>query len=98
MHQSTRSSLALSLFALLLIALAPASAAADTKTCIASHASAQRETKAGHPKQAAQLYTACGSDNSCPEQLRSECAELLEQVTRTVPSVIFSAIDGKGAT
>ena len=80
-----------------MIALAPASAAADTKACIASHASAQRETKAGHPKQAAQLYTACGSDNSCPEQLRAECAELLEQVNRTVPSVIFSAIDGKGA-
>lgn len=97
MYQSSRSSLALSLVAPLLIALVPASAAADTKACIASHASAQREIKAGHPKQAAQLFTACGSDNTCPEQLRSECAELLEQVNRTVPSVIFSAVDGKGA-
>jgi hypothetical protein len=100
MHQLSRSSLALSVTTPLVafaIAIAPAIASADTKACIASHASAQRETKAGHPKQAAQLYTACGSDNTCPEQLRSECAELLEQVSRTVPSVIFSAIDGKGA-
>lgn len=97
MYQSSRSSLALLLVAPLMIALAPATAAADTKACIASHASAQRETKAGHPKQAAQLYTACGSDNTCPEQLRAECAALLEQVKGTVPSVIFSAIDGKGA-
>ncbi|MEO6599110.1 MAG: hypothetical protein ABIQ16_04505 [Polyangiaceae bacterium] len=82
---------------MLALALAPATAAADTKSCIASHASAQRETKAGHPKQAAQLYTACGSDNTCPEQLRSECAELLDQVNHTVPSVIFSAIDGKSS-
>lgn len=97
MHQSLSSSLTLLLVAPLMVALAPARAAADTKACIASHASAQREVKAGHPKQAAQLFTACGSDNTCPEQLRSECAELLEQVNRTVPSVIFSAVDGKGA-
>ena len=97
MYPSSRTSLALLLVAPLVIALAPATASADTKACIASHASAQRETKAGHPKQAAQLYTACGSDNACPEQLRSECAELLEQVNHSVPSVIFSAIDGKGS-
>lgn len=100
MNQLSRSSLALSVTAKLIattIVLTPAVASADTKACIASHASAQRETKAGHPKQAAQLYTSCGSDSTCPEQLRAECAELLEQVSRTVPSVIFSAIDGKGA-
>ena len=96
MHQSSRSLLACSFAVPLLIALTPASAVADTKSCIAAHASAQREAKAGHPKQSAQLYTACGSDNSCPEQLRSECAELLEQVKGSVPSVIFAAIDGKG--
>jgi hypothetical protein len=47
---------------------------ADTKSCVASHASAQREAKAGRLKLASQLYTTCGSDNECPEQLRTECA------------------------
>lgn len=81
----------------LLLALLPASAAADTKTCVAAHASAQREVKAGRLKQAAQSFTTCGSDNACPEQLRAECAELLEKVKASVPTVIFSVIDGKGA-
>ena len=97
MHQSSKSSLARVFIIPLLIALAPASAAADTKTCVASHASAQREVKAGRLKQAAQLFTACGSDDACPEQLRAECSELLDKVKISIPSVILSAIDGKGA-
>src|SRR6187549_486591 len=97
MHHSSKSSWAYLFAVSLSIALSPASAAADTKTCVASHASAQREVKAGRLKQAAQLYTACGSDNACPEQLRAECSELLDKVKTTVPSVIFSALDGKGA-
>lgn len=99
MDQTSRSTFVRSLAAAFALGflLAPTPAAADTKSCVASHASAQREAKAGRLKEAAQLYTACGSDNACPEQLRSECATLLEQVNRTVPSVIFSAIDGKGA-
>lgn len=95
MHQTSRSLLAGSLA--LSIALASVPGLADTKACIASHASAQREAKAGHLKQASQLYTQCGSDPTCPEQLRSECAELLEKIRNNVPSVIFSVIDGKGA-
>ncbi len=72
-------------------------ARADTKSCVQAHATAQREAKAGHLKEAAQLYTACGSDATCPEQLRSECTELLETLRRGVPSVIFSVIDKAGA-
>ena len=71
-------------------------ARADTKTCVAAHASGQREAKAGRLKEAAQLYTSCGSDLSCPEQLRSECGEMLESVRRVIPSVIFSVIDKTG--
>jgi len=97
MHQSSKSSLARLFVVPLLLTLTPTPAAADTRTCVASHASAQREVKAGRLKQAAQLFTACGSDNACPEQLRAECSELLDKVKTTVPSVIFSAIDGKGA-
>ena len=97
MHQSSKSSLARVFVVPLLLVLTPESAAADTKACVASHASAQREVKAGRLKEAAKLFTACGSDNACPEQLRAECSELLDKVKATVPSVIFSAIDGKGA-
>jgi len=69
---------------------------ADTKSCVASHASAQREAKAGRLKLASQLYTTCGSDNECPEQLRTECAELLDKVRATIPTVIFSVLDENG--
>lgn len=76
---------------------APSAAHADTKSCVQAHSSAQREAKAGRLKEAAQLYTSCGSDATCPEQLRTECTELLETVRRGVPSVIFSVIDKNGA-
>jgi hypothetical protein len=72
-------------------------ARADTNACVAAHASGQRETKSGHLREAARLYTSCGSDLACPEQLRSECSELLDGVRRIIPSVIFSVIDKNGA-
>lgn len=72
-------------------------ARADTKSCVQAHSSAQREVKAGRLKDAAQLYTTCGSDATCPEQLRTECTELLEALRRAVPTVIFSVIDKTGA-
>lgn len=85
------------LLSALACALLPAAHAyADTKACVAAHASGQRESKAGRFKEAAQLYTSCGSDPACPEQLRSECAEMLESVRRLIPSVIFSVIDKGG--
>ena len=68
---------------------------ADPKACITSHATGQREAKAGHLRLATQLFTKCGSDEYCPSQLRQECSELLESVQRTVPTVIFSVLDEK---
>lgn len=78
------------------LAVAPGLARADTKSCVASHASAQRETKAGRLRLASQLYTTCGSDETCPVQLRTECAELLEKVRAEQPTVIFSVLDENG--
>lgn len=68
---------------------------ADPKACITTHATGQRETKAGHLRLATQLFTQCGSDESCPNQLRQECAELLQTVQQTVPTVIFAVLDEK---
>lgn len=92
---SLRSLLALS--SLVLCSAASSAAHADTKSCVQAHSSAQREAKAGRLKEAAQLYTTCGSDATCPEQLRTECTELLETVRRGVPSVIFSVVDKNGS-
>ena len=69
---------------------------ADAKACIRAHSSGQRESKAGHLRLASQLFTTCGSDESCPDQLRKECAEFLETVKKTIPTVIFSVLDEAG--
>ncbi|MES1185607.1 MAG: hypothetical protein ABUL60_17475 [Myxococcales bacterium] len=71
-------------------------ASADTQACVTSHASGQREAKAGRLKLASELFTACGSDSACPEQLRAECTELLEKTRAATPSVILSVLDEKG--
>jgi hypothetical protein len=68
---------------------------ADSKACINAHATGQRESRAGHLRLATQLFTTCGSDESCPAQLRQECAEYLRQVEQTVPTVIFVVTDEK---
>ncbi len=71
-------------------------AAADPRACIHAHSTGQRESKAGHLRLASQLFTSCGSDETCPDQLRKECAEFLQDVTRTIPTVVFSALDENG--
>jgi hypothetical protein len=71
-------------------------ALADPKMCIHSHSTGQRESKAGHLRLASQLFTSCGSDETCPDQLRKECTEFLQEVTRTIPTVVFSALDENG--
>jgi hypothetical protein len=87
--------LAPGLFGLMSASARPA--AADAKTCIRAHSTGQRESKAGHLRLASQLFTTCGSDETCPDQLRKECAEFLESVKRTIPTVIFSVLDETGA-
>jgi hypothetical protein len=76
--------------------LLPRTAWADAKTCAASHASGQREVKAGRLRLATELFTTCGSDESCPDQIRAECTELLEAVRQTIPTVILSVVDDAG--
>ncbi len=79
-----------------LITFSPRVAWADAKTCSASHASGQREVKAGRLRLASELFTTCGSDESCPDQIRTECTEFLESVRQTIPTVILSVIDDAG--
>jgi hypothetical protein len=95
-RRRTAVSLALApgLFCLLCASSRPA--AADAKACIRAHSTGQRESKAGHLRLASQLFTSCGSDETCPDQLRKECAEFLESVRKTIPTVIFSVLDETG--
>lgn len=98
MHDFARFLLTIALAALsaALTTALPRKAYADAKSCAASHASGQREMKAGRLRLAAELFTACGSDDACPDPIRAECTEFLESVRRTMPTVIFSVIDDAG--
>ena len=71
-------------------------ASADTRACAEAHASGQRESRAGHLRNATQLFTRCGSDETCPEELRRECTEYLQTVRDRVPTVIFAVQDAGG--
>jgi hypothetical protein len=69
---------------------------ADPRVCIQAHSAGQRELKAGHLRAAARLFTACGSEPSCPDDVRRECTEFLESAKRLTPSVIFVVQDESG--
>jgi hypothetical protein len=75
----------------------PRVALADANACAGLHASGQREMKAGHLRSASKQFTACSSDESCPEAVRADCMELFENVERMIPTVIFSVVDQTGS-
>jgi len=68
-------------------------ASADPKACVDAHATGQRESKAGHLRLATDLFTKCGSDESCPEEVRRECTEMLLAARNAIPTVIISVVD-----
>jgi hypothetical protein len=73
-----------------------ATARADAKSCTNVHASAQREQKAGHLKAASEQFMACGSDESCPEAIRTDCMDRYASVEKLIPTVILSLVDERG--
>ena len=74
----------------------PVRARADVTACIDSHASGQREAKAGHLRHASELFESCASSEGCPTPIREECYELYREAERNVPTVIFAAVDEQG--
>ncbi|HET9956916.1 MAG TPA: hypothetical protein VFQ61_20610 [Polyangiaceae bacterium] len=76
--------------------LLPRTARADAGTCVGLHAAGQREVKAGELRKAVKDFMACGSDDSCPAAIRTECMELYASSDRTLPTVIFSVVDDQG--
>jgi len=79
----------------LLLAI-PSLALADVTTCVHAHTSGQREAKAGHFKAASELFASCVSEPSCPGAIRAECAEFYKGAERSVPTLIFAALDEQG--
>ncbi|HKO50422.1 MAG TPA: hypothetical protein VJV79_22020 [Polyangiaceae bacterium] len=74
----------------------PRAALADVAACVQAHASGQREAKAGRLKVASELFASCVSQEGCPDAIRAECAEFRKDTERSVPTVIFAAVDEQG--
>lgn len=89
-------SLAARLVVLSLLLGCPRAALADVAACVQAHTSGQREAKAGRLKAASALFASCVSQDGCPEAIRSECAEYYKNTERSMPTVIFAALDEQG--
>jgi hypothetical protein len=75
----------------------PRAALADVAACAQSHASGQREAKAGRLKAASESFASCVSQAGCPEAIRAECAELRKDTELNLPTLIFAALDEQGS-
>jgi hypothetical protein len=74
----------------------PRAANADVAACVQAHASGQREAKAGHLEAASELFASCVSLDGCPDTIRAECAEFYKNTERSMPTLIFAALDERG--
>ena len=82
--------------AVVLGASATAEAAPPTKEeCIETHSRAQDSRDRGQLADAKRLFLLC-AQQSCPALIQSDCAKFGEDLSRSVPSVSFSARDPKG--
>src|SRR5215471_7232207 len=68
-------------------------ARADIAACVEAHKSGQRAKIDGHLRRAAQIFTTCGADPSCPTVLRSDCNRFLDDTNRAIPTVIFAVTE-----
>lgn len=94
---STRRSLASLLLGVALTTLllsTPRVASADPATCSAKHEAGQSSVAGGKLRAAVEAFTACGSDDACPNLIRKECLRLFDETNRALPTVTLSATDG----
>jgi hypothetical protein len=70
-------------------------ARADVAQCVKANAHAQALRRDGKLAAARAELLAC-SNPSCPELVRDDCAQRLDEVERTQPTVLFDARDGDG--
>jgi hypothetical protein len=65
-------------------------AADDVQECIASHESAQVLRRTGKIKQARDALLNCAK-SSCPSLVQVDCAELLNEIVKNIPTVVITA-------
>ena len=83
--------------AITILAASPvALAAPPTKEeCIEAHGQGQELREHGKVADAKRLFLLC-AQQSCPALIQSDCAKFGEELSRSLPSVSFSARDGRG--
>lgn len=64
--------------------------------CIELHARGQDLRREGRLLQAEQALQACSRDLECPGVISTECAQMLEQLRPSIPTLVFAAIDAQG--
>ena len=74
----------------LLIALAPPSRADTAKDCIAADTKAQSLRREGKLRAAREQLLICGAA-TCPDMVKSDCAQRMDDLERTTPTIVFAA-------
>ncbi len=67
----------------------------NTATCVAAHHDAQRLRRDGKLMEARARLVVCAGE-SCPGLVEKDCSKWLDQVSKTIPSVVVSAKDEGG--
>lgn len=73
-----------------------AGAQGDSKKCIAVYENGQIARQEGQLRRARSLFLNC-MDESCPDLLRKDCNQWMEEVLAEMPTVVIDARDPKGA-
>jgi hypothetical protein len=73
-----------------------AAAQDDPKKCISVYENGQIARQDGQLRRARLLFLNC-MDDSCPDLLRKDCSQWMEEVLAAIPTVIIDAHDPKGA-
>lgn len=78
------------------VASAESPQASVRSACIAASEGGQVSRKTGLLRAAHDAFLAC-SKSSCPQTVRLDCAGWLEEVDKSLPTVVVRALDGRGA-
>lgn len=82
--------------ALVLVPSVSRAAPPTKEECVETHSRAQDQREKGQLADAKRLFLLC-AQQSCPALVQSDCAKFGEELSRSVPSISFSARDGKGS-
>jgi len=77
------------------VAVEARAAGPSLEQCVAANESAQDAQRAGKLRDARALLTTCVAAE-CPAVLRQDCAQRLEGISRTMPTVVFVVTDAAG--